>query len=221
VTSVVEALVCGGPFAIPGIVLSALAVGRVRSDLHSAAVLTRRAWYCAVIAPVIFLAFWFTYGFVREAIRSAHAPPPPPVPSETPPTPEPTPPAKLEVREMAKKLQKVGLDCTILNDVGAVPEFDWRTQCHLKEGGGGVQYDLQLTVYPTPASAKSEFDKAKAYPTDPGYGRLLVIKGSRLVEVDSQVKNNVATAKKVAKALDGRMKCHETNPSLGLDWVKC
>jgi hypothetical protein len=53
VVSIVEVVLCGGLFAVPGIVLAAIAMGRFKTDPVSARKLTVWAWICAGIAPVI------------------------------------------------------------------------------------------------------------------------------------------------------------------------
>jgi hypothetical protein len=62
VVSIIEVVACGGLFAVPGIVLAAIAMGRRRTDPQSARKLTMWAWICAGIAPIIGLSIlYFLY----------------------------------------------------------------------------------------------------------------------------------------------------------------
>ncbi|MCW2913966.1 MAG: hypothetical protein JWN52_2034 [Actinomycetia bacterium] len=70
VVSIVEVVLCGGIFAVPGIVLAAMAMGRFKTDPESARKLTVWAWICAGIAPLIGIALLIVY-FVYLANTSS------------------------------------------------------------------------------------------------------------------------------------------------------
>jgi hypothetical protein len=53
VVCIVEVIALGGIFAIPGIICSAIAMGKVQTDPSAARKLTMWAWISAAIAPVI------------------------------------------------------------------------------------------------------------------------------------------------------------------------
>jgi hypothetical protein len=61
VVSIIEVVLCGGLFAVPGIVLAAMAMSRSTTDPESARKLTLWAWICAGIAPVIGIALGIVY----------------------------------------------------------------------------------------------------------------------------------------------------------------
>jgi hypothetical protein len=61
VVSIIEVVLCGGIFAVPGIVLAAMAMGRSKTDPESARKLTLWAWICACVAPVIGIALAILY----------------------------------------------------------------------------------------------------------------------------------------------------------------